>query len=231
MEKVEVNKLECCYPTLFKIMWLATVVWMIVGLANYFGHWLLPDKLDSIGLSILFLFGATLVFCFKNGFQNLLSNRGQLIYDTVTKKAVSYVFILSFVILLIISMWEICGTADRFSDSYVNGGILSIPLEMVFTIVGDVIKAGLISFGFVVLFWYIRTCFVLFSGRIRRLGIEIALALLLMAYLSKYMSDSLWVDALVLCLASSFLYDIWRLADFQGFEFQKDWIREIIEEE
>lgn len=37
MEKVKVDKLEYRFPTLFKVMWLVIVVWMVVDIANYFG--------------------------------------------------------------------------------------------------------------------------------------------------------------------------------------------------
>ncbi len=63
MERVEVDKVECRFPSLFKVMWLSTVVWIIVEMANYFGHWLMPDKLDGFGISILFMFGITIIVC------------------------------------------------------------------------------------------------------------------------------------------------------------------------
>ena len=46
-------------------MWLSIVVWIIVGVANYFGHWLMQDKLDGFGMSILFMFGIAIIVCFE----------------------------------------------------------------------------------------------------------------------------------------------------------------------
>ena len=67
MEKVKVDKLECRFAALFQVMWLSTIVWILVGVANYFGHWLLPDKLDGFGMSILFLFGVSIFICSSFG--------------------------------------------------------------------------------------------------------------------------------------------------------------------
>ena len=231
MGKVELNKLECRYPALFKVMWFAIVVWMVVGIANYFGHWLSPDKLDGFGMSVLFLFGVTMICCFGKGLLNLFSKHGILAVDVSTKRVASYAFMVSFTILLIISIWEICGTTDNHSEFTRNGTVASIPLETVFSIVGDIIKATMLSVGIVLFYWYIRMCFVLFSGRIRRIGIEIALALMMLVYLCVNMSDLLWVNAIVILIASSFLYDIWRFADFREERFQMNWIKKMVEEE
>ena len=231
MGKVKLDKLECHYPSLFKVMWLAIVVWMAVSIANYFGHWLLPDKLDGFGMSVLFLFGVTMICCFGKGLLNLISKHGILAIDATTKRVASYAFMVSFTVLLIISIWEICGTTDNQSDFTRNGSVASIPLETVVSIVGDIIKATVLSVGIVLFYWYIRMCFILFSGRIRRIGVEIALALMMLAYLSVSMNNLLWVKASVVLVASSFLYDIWRFADFQEKQFQMNWIKKLAEEE
>ena len=55
----------------------------------------------------------------------------------------------------------------------------------------------------------------MFSGRIRRIGIEIALAVFLIVSLSHYINDQPWINILVVLLAAIFLYDIWQLADFK----------------
>ena len=231
MEKVIVNKLECRYPALFKVMWLAILVWMFVGIANCFGHWLSPDKLDGFGMSVLFLFGVTAICCFGKGLLNLISKHGILAIDATTRRVASYAFMVSFTILLVISIWEICGTTDNHSYFTRNETVASIPLETVFSIVGDIIKAMVLSVGIVLFYWYIRICFVLFSGRIRRIGVEIALALMMLAYLSVYMSDMLAVNVIVVLIASVFLYDIWQFADFREAQFQMSWIKKLVEEE
>ena len=220
MEKVEVNKLECRYPSLFKVMWLAVVVWMVVSIANYFGHWLLFEKLDGFGMSALFLFGVAMICCFGKGFLNLLKENKILPVDSVTKKVVSYLYLAVFTLLLIISIWELCEATDNHTDFSMNGAVGAVPLDAVFDIVCDLINATVFTFVIVAFYWYIRICFVLFSGRIRRLGIEVALALLMLAYLSINTNDQLWVNATVLLIASSFLYDIWRFADFQEEKFR-----------
>lgn len=215
MKKVKVNKLECRFPSLFKVMWFAIVVWMVVAIANYFGRWLLPDKLDGFGMSVLFLFGVTMICCFRNGLLLLMSKHDMSVNDVSTRRVASYVFMVSFVVLLVISIWEICGTADSQSDFTRNGTVTSIPIETVFSIVGDLIKALFITIGIVLLYWYVRLCFVQFSGRIRRIGVEIALALMMMAYFDVCPNDMLWVNLTIILIAAAFLYDIWRFADFK----------------
>ena len=231
MGKVKLDKLECRYPTLFKVMWLAIVVWMVVSIANYFGHWLLPDKLDGFGMSVQFLFGVAMICCFGKGLLNLIAKHDVLVIDTTTKRVASYAFMVSFTVLLIISIWEICGTTDDQSDFTRNGSVASIPLETVVSIVGDIIKAAVLSVGIVLFYWYIRMCFILFSGRIRRIGVEIALAFMMLAYLSVFMNDMFVVNITVVLIAVAFLYDIWWFADFREEKFQMNWIRKLVEEE
>lgn len=231
MEKVKLDKVECRYPALFKVMWLSTMVWIIVGVINYFGHWLLPDKLDGCGMSILFLFGISIFCCFGKGFLNLVSQHGILAIDSLTKKIASSAFMVSFVVLLVISIWEICGTAEKHYDFIRNGTVTTIPVDTVFSVVGDIIKASIFSAGVVIFYWYIRMCFILFSGRIRRLGVEIAIALIMLAYLSVYMNDYLWLNAIVVLIALSFLYDIWKFADFKDTQLSLSLLKRMVEED
>ena len=224
------DKLECRFAALFKVMWLSTIVWILVGVANYFGHWLLPDKMDGFGMSILFLFGVSIFICFGKGIVNLVSQHGILAIDRVTKKVASYAFLSSFALMLIVSIWELCGTADSHSDFTRNGGGMSVPVDAVFEIVSDIVKAAVFSVGVVVFYWYVRMCFILFSGRIRSLGVEIALTLLMLAYLSVFMNDQLWIKAIVVLIASSFLYDIWRFAEFKEEQLRMSWIKKLTEE-
>ena len=182
-------------------------------------------------MSILFLFGVAMICCLGKGFLRLVSQHGVLAIDSMTKKVASYAFLTSFVVLFTNSIWKICGATDSHSDFSRNGTVTSFPVETVFFIVGDMIKAVLFSIGIVMLYWYIRMCFIRFSGRVRRLGVEIALTLSMLAYLSVYMNDKLWINAIVVLIASSFLYDIWRFADFQEVKLPMDWIKNLSEEE
>ena len=97
MGKVEVNKLECRYPAIFKVMWLAVVVWMVVGI---------------------------------------------LAIDAPTKRVASYAFMVSFAVLMVTSIWEICGTTNNNFNFTRNGAVTLIPLNTVFSIVGDILKAS-----------------------------------------------------------------------------------------
>ena len=220
MEKVKIDKMECRYPTLFKVMWCATVVWLAVSVVNYFGHWLLPEKLDGFGMSIIFLFALAILFCFRKGVLNLVSKHGILPIDTITRKVATYTMLASFVIMLLVSLWNLCGTGDSRADFSLNGAVRSVPPEAVFEILFDVVLAAVVSIAAVLFYWYIRMCFILFFGRIRRIGVECALALVMLAYLAVNKNDQILVNVMVVMIAGAFLYDIWRLADFQEEQFQ-----------
>ena len=218
MEKVKVDKLACHYSALFKVLWIATVVWMVVGIANYFGHWLMSGKLDRFGMSVLFLFAISVFICFGKGFMALISQHRLLAIDNITKKVASYAFLASFVVLFVISLWEICGTPEGHSGFVRNGGSLSIPYNTVCSIVKDMVIAAVISIAAVIFYWYVRMCFILFFGRIRRLGVEVPIAIAMLV-LSVYINDNIYLNVMVMLIAVAFLYDIWCIADFQETHF------------
>lgn len=219
MERIRVDKLACHYPALFKVMWIATAVWIVVIIVNYFGHWLAPDKLDGFGMSVLFLFAISLFVCFGKGVMALISQHGILAIDNITKKVASYTFLMSFAVILVSSIWEICGTTDSQTDFTRNGGSLSIPYIAVCSIVSDIVKAAVISIAAVIFYWYVRMYFILFCGRIRRLGVEVAMAMAMLVILSVHVNDNIWINAIVVLIAVAFLYDIWCIADFQETHF------------
>ena len=231
MEKVKVDKLECRFPTLLKVMWLSTVLWIIVEVANYYGHWLMQDKLDGFGMSILFMFSFTIIVCFWKGFMELASQYGVFTVDAVTKKLASYTMQISFVVMLLVSIWKICGPTDSHAESLRNGTTGGIPEETLCAVIADVFNAALLSIAVVIVYWYVRTCFFLFSGRIRRIGIEVALAVVMLWYLSANMNDSIVVDTIVVLIAGAFLYDLWRFADFKETQFSMSQIKNIVSEE
>ena len=88
----------------------------------------------------------------------------------------------------------------------------------------------MLSFGAVAVYWYVRMCFILFSGRIRRLGIEVALGFVMLWYLSTNGNDDFSTDMIVVVIAGTFLYDIWRFADFKETRFSlrqlESWVKE-----
>ena len=210
--------MECRFPTLFKVMWIATVVWMLMSIANLWGHWLMQDKLDEFGMSILSVFAITICVCFWMSFLRLDSQYDILSFDSITKKIASYTILLSFVVMLVFSTWEICGTADSHTESMRNGAT-SITVETLSAVIVDFSKAVMLSFAVVAVYWYVRMCFVLFCGRIRRLGIEVVLALMMLWYLSANGNDDLLIDMIVVMIAGTFLYDIWCFTDFKETQF------------
>ena len=153
MEKVKIDKMECRFPILFKAMWVVTIEWLIICIANYYGKWLLQNRLDGVGICILFLFAVSIGACFRKGFSNLVSQFGHV------------------------------------------------------------------------------RCFVLFTGRIRRLGIEIALALIAMVSFLVSTKEQLWLNVVVVVIACAFLYDIWRFADFKETQISMAQIKGLISEE
>lgn len=230
MGKVKVEKVECRFPTLFKLMWLSIIVLIIVGVTNYFGHWLMQDKLDGFGMSILFMFGIAIIVCFWKGFMELATPHCVFAIDTMTKKLASYTMLVSFVVMLLISIWKICGPTDSHSESIRNGAV-GIPEETLCAVIADVFNAALLSLAVVIGYWYVRVCFILFYGRIRRIGIEVALAIVMLWYLSANMNDSIVVDTIVVLIAGAFLYDIWMFADFKETQFSMSQINNMVREE
>lgn len=230
MEKVKVDKLECRFPTLLKVMWLSTVLWIIVEVANYYGHWLMQDKLDGFGMSILFMFSFTIIVCFWKGFMELATQHGVFTVDAVVKRLASYTMLITFVVMLLSSIWKICGPTDSHSESIRNGAV-GIPEETLCAVIADVFNAALLSLAVVIGYWYVRVCFILFFGRIRRIGIEVALAIVMLWYLSANMNDSIMVDTIVVLIAGAFLYDLWRFADFKETQFSMSQIKNIVSEE
>ncbi len=230
MEKVKIDKMECRFPTLFKVMWIATVLWMLISIANLWGHWLMQDKLDGFGLSILCVFAITIIVCFWMGFIRLDSQYDILSFGSVTKKIASYTILISFVVMLVFSIWEICGTADSHTESMRNGAT-SIPIETLSAIFVDFSKAVMLSIAAVTIYWYVRMCFILFSGRIRRLGIEVALGFMMLWYLAINGNDQLWIDMIIVVIAGTFLYDIWRFADFKETQFSMRQLESLVKED
>lgn len=230
MEKVKIDKMECRFPTLFKVMWMATVVWMLMSIVNLWGDWLMRDKLDGFGMSILFVFAIAICLCFWKGFLGLDSQYEVLSIDSITKKSASYTILISFVVMLVFSIWEICGTADSHTESMRNGAA-SISGETLSAVLVDFSRAVMLSFGGVAVYWYFRMCFVLFSGRIRRLGIEVALGFMMLLYLSTNGNDELLIDMIVVVIAGTFLYDIWRFADFKETRFSMRQLASLVKED
>lgn len=52
MERVKIDKMECRFPVLFKAMWVITIEWLIISITNYYGQWLLQNRLDGVGIEI-----------------------------------------------------------------------------------------------------------------------------------------------------------------------------------
>ena len=227
--EIKIDKMECRCPTLFKVMWLSTIIWLVVEIANYFGQWLVLDMLDGFGETILLLFGFSLFFCFGKRILDLLSQHGIKTID-ITKKVASYVFMASFAVLLVISIWELCRTTNSTLDFTRSGGILPISVDAIGDIFENLFRAAIFTIGIVIVYWYVRICFFLFSGRIRRLGIEVALALLMLGYLSVSPKDQILVNVMVVLIACAFLYDIWRFADFKETKISMSQIKDLIRE-
>lgn len=160
----------------------------------------------------------------------MVSQQGKLNIDSVTKRIASYSLLTSFAIMMIFSIWEICGENGNQVGAVRNPENSVIEETLLWAIVGDMIKAMLITIVIVVFYWYVRICF-LFSGRIRRLGIEIALALITMVYFLISTKEPFGLNIVVVLIACTFLYDIWRFADFKETEISMSQIKGLLNEE
>lgn len=231
MERVKIDKMQCRFPVLFKAMWVITIEWLIISIANYYGQWLLQNRLDGVGICILLLFAVTIVLCFRKGFLNMVSQQGKLNIDSVTKRIASYSLLTSFAIMMIFSIWEICGENGNQVGAVRNPEYSVIEETLLWAIVGDMIKAMVITIVIVVFYWYVRICFFLFSGRIKRLGIEIALALITMVCFLISTKEPFGLNIVVVLIICAFLYDIWRFADFKETEISMSQIKGLLNEE
>ncbi len=228
MEKVKIDKMECRFPILFKAMWVVTIEWLMISIVNYYGQWLLQDRLDGVGICILALFAASIVFCFRKGYLNMVSQHGNQDIYAVTKRIASYSLLISFGIMMIFSIWEICGENGNQVGAVRNPKYSVIEETLLWAIVGDMIKTVIVSVVIVASYWYVKICFILFTGRIRRLGIEIALALIAMVSFLISTEELLWLNVVVVVIACAFLYDIWHFADFKETEISMAQIKGLI---
>ena len=119
---------------------------------------------------------------------------------------------------------------DSHTESMRNGAA-SIPGETLSAVLVDFSKAVMLSFVAVTIYWYVRMCFILFSGRVRRLGIEVALSFMMLWYLAINGNDQLWIDMIIVVIAGSFLYDIWRFADFKETQFSMRQLENLVKED
>lgn len=232
MERFEVNKLKCRYPSLFKTMFMATGVWLLTSIANTFGHWLLPERLDHFGMNILELFTISFVICFFEGFVELFTRYKIHLVDKLTRKVASYTFFLTFGILLIISIWQWCGASDHsLAFSTTTGRSISThSLEGVASVLKNAIQAALFTTAVVAVFLFVKTFLYLFTGRIRKIGIEILISIGLLTCIMYNAQDYLWLKISVVLIAFAFLYDIWKLADFQSLKVPDNWMERLMEE-
>ena len=232
MERVEVNKLKCRYPTLFKMTFFATGVWLLISIANSFGHWLLPERLDHFGMNILELFAIASVVCFFEGLVDLFTRHKICLVDQLTRKVASYTFFLVFGILLIMSIWQWCGASDdSLAFSATTGRSISLhSLDGVASVLKNAIQAALCSAAVVAVFLFVKTFLYLFTGRIRKIGIEILISIGLLTCIMYNAQDYLWLKISVVLIAFTFLYDIWKLADFQSLKVPDNWMERLMEE-
>jgi len=133
--------------------------------------------------------------------------------------------------MLVVSIWLLCGTTDSHVDYGTNGAVRFVPSEFLSVVIVNLFKAAIGAVVTVIVYWFCKICFVMHSGRIRRIGAEIVVALILLANLMFYANNQIWINVCVVSIALSFLYDIWRFADFQETELSIEQIKQIIEEE
>ena len=162
---------------------------------------------------------------------NIVSQYGNQDIYAVTKRIASSSLLISFSIMMFFSIWEICGENGNQVGAVRNPKYSVIEETLLWAIVGDMIKAVIVSVVIVASYWYVKICFVLFTGRIRRLGIEIALALITMVCFLISTKEPFGLNIVVVLIACTFLYDIWRFADFKETRISMSQIKSLLNEE
>ena len=127
--------------------------------------------------------------------QNLLREKGDLLsLQSKAKSIMSHSFLVSFVVLLLFSMLDLCLLADNHTDYTRNGGVQLIPTEPIIKIVSNFVISAIVSVAAVFSYGYIRICIMMFSGRIKSIGVEIALAIVLIVFLSAFINYQPWIN-------------------------------------
>lgn len=211
MKKIEVNKLECRFPIFFKVIWWATFVWLVATVVNYFGLWYPLWRLDQLGYGILICFGICLYASFGRSICQLMKDNGAFQKSKTTDKWISILFLVCFGLIF---LYSIITMGQMEKEYIVNGGFTSATFEIIWAIITAYIQAAIVTVILVSLYVMSKFLFVICSGRIKRLGVEIVIAVMIIIYLSFYENESILGCILVVAVAASFLYDIWRIADF-----------------
>lgn len=211
MKKIEVNKLECRFPIFFKAFWWATFVWLVATIVNYFGLWYPLWMLDQLGYGILICFGICLYASFGRSICQLMKDNGAFKKSKTTDKWMTTLFLVFFGLRF---LYSILPMGHRDVDNMINGGFSSATFTIIWAIIIAYIQAAIVTVILVHLFVVFKFMFVTCSGRIRRIGVEIVIAVMIIIYLSFYENESILGCILVVAVAASFLYDIWRIADF-----------------
>ena len=211
MEKIEVNKLECRFPIFFKVIWWATLVWLVAAIVDYFGQYFPLSMIDQLGYGILICFGICLYASFGRSICQLMKDNGVCQKSKATDKWISILFLVCFGLEF---LYSIITMGQMEKDYIINGGFTSATFEIIWAIITAYIQAAIMTVILVSLYVMSKFMFVTCSGRIRRLGVEIIIAVMILIYLSFYENESILACILVVAVATSFLYDIWRIADF-----------------
>ena len=211
MKKIEVNKLECRFPIFFKVIWWATLVWLVASIVNYFGLRFPLWMLDQLGYGILICFSLCLYASFGRSICQLMKDNGAFKKSKTTDKWISILFLVCFGLIF---LYSIITMGQMEKEYIVNGGFISATFEIIWAIITAYIQAAIVTVILVSLYVMSKFMFVTCSGRIRRIGVEIVIAVMIIIYLSFYENESILGCILVVAVAASFLYDIWRIADF-----------------
>ena len=91
MEKVKIDKLECRFPTLFKVMWTLILGWLLASMLNCIVPWVAWYKLDGFGANVIFLFVVCLMVCFGKPMKKLIEMHSDMASCKRTGRVAMYV--------------------------------------------------------------------------------------------------------------------------------------------
>lgn len=226
MNTLRIDKLQCRKYKLFWICWGAIAVWMIACIVMTLTESTWTDvyqMIDAIGIGIIFYVIPNLLASLGSFSQKkemlalwktIKLKRNRFVVNKINRTFLPITFVLFFFYCCIVlfSHDSLRGTNTEPISERIFFRFIVYTTIMAFAVMVYYSFLYYISlFHFVFKFIYFTT--IKLSGRIRRIGID--LILMLLALFSLILFSAWLANTFVIISISSFLYDVYKIADFE----------------